>query len=54
MYEAIWQKHVTLYRGMLPRAFGLEIAYLASPYHHKALKKIPDTTFTEYQMSLLM
>ena len=33
------QKHVTLYPGMLPRVFGLEIAYVASPYHPEALKK---------------
>ena len=39
MYGAIGQKHVTLYPGMLPRVLGLEIAYVASPYHPKALKK---------------
>ena len=43
------QKHVTLYLGMLPRVFGLEIAYVASPYHPEALKKkISDCTFTEH------
>ena len=39
MYGAIGQKHVTLYPGMLPRVLGLEIAYVASPYHPEALKK---------------
>ena len=39
MYGPIGQKHVTRYPGMLPRVFGLEIAYVASPYHPGALKK---------------
>ena len=39
MYGAIGQKHVTLYPGMLPRVFGLDIVYVASPYHPEALKK---------------
>ena len=33
MYGAIGQKHVTLYPGMLPRVFGLEIAHLALSQH---------------------
>ena len=39
IYEAIGQKHVSLYHGMLPRVFGLEIAYVASPNHPEALEK---------------
>ena len=42
------QKHVTLYPGMLPRVFGLDIAYVASPYDPDALKKISDIAFTEH------
>ena len=48
MNGVIGKKHVTFYLGMLVRAFGFEIAYLASPYHHEALKNISDTTFTEH------
>ena len=48
MYGEIGQKHVTLYPGLLPRDFGPEIAYVASPYHPEALKKISDCTFTEH------
>lgn len=47
MYGAIGQKHVTLYPGMLPRVFGLEIAYVASPYHPGALKK----NFSDYTLT---
>ena len=51
LYKCIEQqgkKNVTLYPSMLPRISGLEIVYVASPYHPEALKKISDTTFTEH------
>ena len=40
MYGPIGQKHVTLCPGIFPKVFGLEIAYLAYPYHPESLKKI--------------
>ena len=39
MYGAIGQKHVTLYPGMLPRVFGLEIAHLALSQHPDGMIK---------------
>ena len=39
MYGPIGQKHVTLCPGIFPNVFGLEIAYLAYPYHPESLKK---------------
>ena len=39
MYGAIGQKHVTLYLGMLPRVFGIEIAHLALSQHPDGMIK---------------
>ena len=47
MYGAIGQKHVTCYPGMLPRVFGLEIAYLALSQH-------PDVMIKESQIILFV
>ena len=35
----IGQKHVSLYSGILSTVLGLEISYVASPYHPEALIK---------------
>ena len=47
MYRAIGQKHVTLYPGMLPRVFGLEIAHLALSQH-------PDVMIKKSQIALFV
>ena len=41
----IWQKHVTLYHGILPMVCGLEMTYLTSSYHPQALKKNGENYF---------
>ena len=43
MYGAIGHKHVTLYPGMLPRAFGLKIAHLALSQHPDVMIKKSQT-----------